>query len=187
MLHNGQFVYRDTAMLRNEQFVYKDTAMLHNEQFVYTDTAMLRNGQFVYKDTAMLRNEQFVYKDSAMLHNGQFVYRDTAMLRNEQFVYKDTAMLHTITPFFMLKMMSYSTEFCASLTSGFRQFVESTMFWDDTEPRLVVSYGRFGTSYRSQFQWSSSPRIIFKMGHDRLSRNVIRITNYTSRLRNIPE
>ena len=40
--------------------------------------------------------------------------------------------------------------------------MRSSLFWDDTDRRLVVSYRRFGTTYRSHRRGSSSPRRILK-------------------------
>jgi len=36
--------------------------------------------------------------------------------------------------------------------------LESLLYWDITQRRLVVSYGRFGTNYWSHIQGSSSQR-----------------------------
>jgi hypothetical protein len=65
----------------------------------------------------------------------------------------------------------------------------SSLFWDVTQRRLVISYRRFGTTYRFHLQRSSKPRFLLDYlthedGSDRLSRNV---GNYQSTLRNIPE
>jgi hypothetical protein len=75
--------------------------------------------------------------------------------------------------------------------------LKSSLFWDVTQRRLVVSHRRFGTTYRSPLQGQSSPRrmlgtawyaaaffldcLTFEDGPYRLSWNV----EYT--LRNIPE
>ena len=64
---------------------------------------------------------------------------------------------------------------------------ESAMFWDGTEPRFVVSYRRFGTTYRVPVSMVKQSKKNLDNGTDRLPRNVIRIINYTSRLRNISE
>ena len=55
-----------------------------------------------------------------------------------------------------------------------------SLFWDFTERRFVVSYRRFGTTYRSLLQGSNSLHV----WTDELSRNV---GNYQFTLRNIPE
>jgi hypothetical protein len=56
------------------------------------------------------------------------------------------------------------------------KIMRSSLFWDVTQPRLVVSYQRFGTPNRSHILGSNSPRgmdyITVKGGLDRLSRNV---------------
>jgi hypothetical protein len=67
--------------------------------------------------------------------------------------------------------------------------MRSSLFWDVTQRRLVVSYRRFGTSYRSQLQGSifkgrTVDWLIHEDGTDRLSRNV---GNYQYTLRYIPE
>jgi len=61
--------------------------------------------------------------------------------------------------------------------------MRSSLFWDVTQRRLVVSYQRFGTTYRSHLQGSSSQTPL-KDGTNTLSRNV---GNYQPTLRNIPE
>jgi len=40
----------------------------------------------------------------------------------------------------------------------------STLFWDFTQRRIVVSYRRFGTNHQSHIQGSDSPRRPLKMG-----------------------
>jgi len=35
--------------------------------------------------------------------------------------------------------------------------LRSSLFWDATQRRLVVTYRRFGTTYRSHLQGSGSP------------------------------
>jgi len=50
-----------------------------------------------------------------------------------------------------------------AIIPGFRravQYVRSALFWDFTQPRLVASYGRFGTTYRSHLQPRRSNRIL---------------------------
>jgi hypothetical protein len=47
----------------------------------------------------------------------------------------------------------------------------SPLLWDITQRRLLILYWRFGTTYRSHFQGSRSPRRL-EYGTDRLSRNV---------------
>jgi len=65
--------------------------------------------------------------------------------------------------------------------------MRSLLFWDVTQPRLVVSCRRFGTPNLSHSLGSSSPRgmdsLTVKDGTDRLSRIVDR---YQFTLRNIP-
>jgi hypothetical protein len=67
------------------------------------------------------------------------------------------------------------------------KLMRSLLFWDVTQPRLVVSYRRFGTPSRSHILGSSSPRgmdsLTVKDGTDRLSRKV---GNYQFTLRIIP-
>jgi hypothetical protein len=60
--------------------------------------------------------------------------------------------------------------------------VRSSFFWDFTQRRPVVCCRRFGTTYRSHLQGSSSLNL--EDGIDRLFRNV---DKYHSRLRNISE
>jgi hypothetical protein len=50
--------------------------------------------------------------------------------------------------------------------------MRSSLFWDVTQSRLVVSYQRFGTTYRSYLQGSSSQRPL-KDGTNTLSRHVV--------------
>ena len=50
-----------------------------------------------------------------------------------------------------------------SVFSGFRRDVISAPFWDFTQRKMVISYRRFGTTYRSHFQVSSSPRRIVRV------------------------
>jgi len=40
------------------------------------------------------------------------------------------------------------------------QYMLSALFWNFRQRRLAVSYRRFGTTYRSHLQESSSPRRI---------------------------
>jgi hypothetical protein len=70
-------------------------------------------------------------------------------------------------------------------------YMRSSLFWDVTQCRLLISHRRFRTTYRWHFQRPSNPRInsFFDFltpenGTDRLSRNV---GNYQATLRNIPE
>jgi hypothetical protein len=72
--------------------------------------------------------------------------------------------------------------------------VRSSLFWDCTQRRLLISYRRFGLSYRSHLQRSSSLRRIsyspwtasaLKMGPIGCSETSV--NNYQSTLCNIPE
>jgi hypothetical protein len=57
-------------------------------------------------------------------------------------------------------------------------FMRSAFFWGITQRRVVILYRRFGTTYRSHFEGSRSPRWT-----DRLSRNF----NITTRRSVIPQ
>jgi hypothetical protein len=51
-----------------------------------------------------------------------------------------------------------------SFQSVFRKMLTSAFFWDIMQCIVVISYKRFGTTYRSQLQWSRIPSGPLKMG-----------------------
>jgi hypothetical protein len=60
-------------------------------------------------------------------------------------------------------------------------YMRSLLFWDVTQPIVIVRYRRFGSKFRSHLQGSS---LTLQDVTDTLPRNV---GNYESTLRNIPE
>jgi hypothetical protein len=57
----------------------------------------------------------------------------------------------------------------AVLSSKFDCDMKSALFWDITQRKVVISYRRFGTTYR--FPSKSVIRRTLKIGPDRFSRN----------------
>ena len=75
--------------------------------------------------------------------------------------------------FHVLELGLASTQCIASASAA-----RSSLVWDVTYRRFVVSYRRFGTNFGSHLQGA------FEGGTDSLSRNVV---NYQSALRSIPQ
>ena len=63
--------------------------------------------------------------------------------------------------------------------------MRSLLFWDVTQRRLVIIYRRFGTTYLSRLQGSSSSARPLKIRPIRCPETSV--NNYQSTLRNIPE